>query len=107
NGGSSYATAWTTLPNVADIPPSITSFTISPSGNPYGWPVTLTLSGTATDPDGSIAKVDFWSGPTLLGTSSSVSNPYIFTWNPTPGAYALTARATDNYGATGTSSSLS
>ena len=63
----------------------------------------ITLTATATDPDGSIASVRFFNGDTVLGTSTSA--PYSYSW-PTIGAgnYALSAVATDNNGATSKSS---
>src|SRR5206468_6289258 len=40
-----------------------------------------------------------------IGTSPSTASPYTFVWTNVPAAsYSLTARATDNLGATGTSS---
>jgi chitinase len=43
--------------------------------------------------------VQFYQGTTLLG--SDTSSPYSFTWANVPaGSYSLTARATDNGGAT-------
>ncbi len=66
----------------------------------------VTLGATATDPDGSIVRVEFYSGTTLLGTATSA--PYNLPWTPTAaGTYALTARATDNGGASTTSSPTS
>ncbi|MDB5255928.1 MAG: C-terminal target protein [Chitinophagaceae bacterium] len=62
----------------------------------------VVFTATATDADGTIAKVDFYSGITLIGTSTV--NPYTFTWNNVAaGSYAITAKATDNFGAVSTS----
>ncbi len=59
----------------------------------------LTINANATDADGSVAKVEFYQGSTLLGQSTTA--PYSFTWTNLPaGAYALTAKATDNNGGT-------
>ena len=65
-------------------------------------PATITLTATANDADGSVAKVEFYNGATKLGESTS--SPYQFTWaGMGTGTYTLTAKATDNLGATGTS----
>jgi hypothetical protein len=65
-----------------------------------GSPITLTAS--ASDAGGSIAKVEFLQGSTVLGSASTA--PYSFTWsNAVAGSYSLTARATDNAGLTATS----
>lgn len=65
----------------------------------------VTISATATDADGSISKVEFFQGTTKLGEDAS--SPYSFTWaNVQAGSYSLTAKATDNGGATGTSSAI-
>jgi hypothetical protein len=57
----------------------------------------ITLQATAKDPDGTLAKVEFYQGSTKLG--ESVSNPYSFTWQGVlPGTYNLLARAIDNLG---------
>ncbi len=62
----------------------------------------LALSANAVDSDGTIAKVEFFSGGTKLGEDSGT--PYQLSWTPTAvGAYSLTARATDNTGASTTS----
>jgi hypothetical protein len=46
-----------------------------------------------------VSKVEFFRDGALLGADTSA--PYSYTWaNPAPGSYALTARATDNQGAT-------
>ncbi|MCB2378025.1 Ig-like domain-containing protein, partial [Hymenobacter sp. BT635] len=58
----------------------------------------LTLNATAADADGSVAKVEFYSGATKLGEDTSA--PYSLSYTPTAAAtLSLTARATDNVGA--------
>ncbi|MGB9150858.1 MAG: Ig-like domain-containing protein [Burkholderiales bacterium] len=59
----------------------------------------MTVAATASDSDGTIQKVEFFNGTTLLG--SSAVSPYNFQWsNVQAGSYGLTAKATDNSGAT-------
>ena len=84
--------------------PSV-SLTSPPSGAAYTAPASIALAATASDPGGSVAKVEFFSGTTLLGTATTP--PYSSTWsNVPPGSYALTAKATDNLGATKTSTAV-
>ncbi len=65
-------------------------------------PGSFAINATATDSDGTIAKVEFFAGATKLGEDTS--SPYAFTWsNVAAGSYSLTARATDNAGAVTTS----
>jgi glucose/arabinose dehydrogenase len=67
--------------------------------------VAVTLAATAADSDGSVARVDFYEGTTLLGTDTSA--PYTWAWTPgTAGSRNLTALATDNLGASTTSNAL-
>ncbi|WP_184496650.1 Ig-like domain-containing protein, partial [Algoriphagus iocasae] len=57
----------------------------------------ISITANAADSDGSIAKVDFYNGNTLLGTDTS--SPYSFAWSNIPaGIFSLTAKATDNKG---------
>lgn len=59
---------------------------------------TLEIKATASDPDGSVAQVDFYIGSNIVGTDYTA--PYSYTWsNIAPGTYILTARAMDNEGA--------
>ncbi|MFO1304394.1 MAG: Ig-like domain-containing protein [Burkholderiales bacterium] len=76
---------------------------VSPqSGNAFGAGGTITLSATASDADGSISRIDFYAGATLIGSASAA--PFAFAWPGVPaGTYALTARAVDNRGAVGVS----
>ena len=68
-------------------------------------PATITLSATAADSDGSVVQVDFYNGTTLLQTVTQV--PFTYSWNNiAAGSYTLTAKATDNLGASTTSSQI-
>lgn len=59
----------------------------------------LPIAAAASDPDGSISNVEFYAGVARLGEVAS--SPYTFLWtNFASGTYQLTARATDNSGAT-------
>ncbi|MFQ3671709.1 MAG: Ig-like domain-containing protein, partial [Verrucomicrobiia bacterium] len=61
----------------------------------------LTITATATDPEG-MQKVEFYNGLTKLGERTST--PYSFTWNNPPvGTHTLTARAIDIFGGSTTS----
>jgi hypothetical protein len=63
---------------------------------------TITLSADATDSDGTVAKVEFYAGATLL--NSDTAAPYSFAWtNAAVGTHSLTAKAYDNAGAVTTS----
>ncbi len=62
----------------------------------------LTIAANAADGDGSIARVDFYVGATLIGSDTTA--PYSVSWTPgVAGTYSLSARAIDNSGATTTS----
>ncbi len=83
-------------------PPTVT-LTSPLSGTTYNAPATIPFAATATDADGSVAKVEFFQGTTKLG--ESLVAPFAFTWTGMlPGSYALSAQATDNQGATARSS---
>jgi hypothetical protein len=78
----------------------------SPAAGTYTAPTSFTLAATASDADGTIARVDFYRGSTLIG--SDTTSPYSIAWNNVPaGSYSLTAVATDNAGATRTSTAVS
>jgi len=78
-------------PNVA---PSI-SITSPVNNATFAAPASVTINAAAADNDGTISKVDFYSGDTLLGTVTK--SPYTFTWNNVvAGNYSITTKATDN-----------
>lgn len=79
----------------------------SPATNAsYTAPATIAISANASDVDGNIAKVEFYSDGVKLG--EDLSTPYTLSWsNVTAGTYVLTAKATDLTGLSTTSSSVS
>ncbi|MDD5688550.1 MAG: FG-GAP-like repeat-containing protein [Elusimicrobia bacterium] len=89
-------------PPVVNNPPtvSISNIAVTNGSNP---PATVVISATASDSDGTISKVEFYNGTTLLGTATS--SPYSYTWNNVfAGTYSITAKATDNSNAATTTS---
>ncbi|NJM93783.1 MAG: PKD domain-containing protein [Cytophagales bacterium] len=65
----------------------------------------IQLAATAQDSDGSIAKVEFFEGENKLGEDTEA--PFELSWSQvSAGSYQITAVATDNEGALGTSSQL-
>jgi gliding motility-associated-like protein len=78
----------------------------SPSDNAqFQTGATITISATATDANGSVAKVEFFYGTTKLGEDLTV--PYSFTWTNAPiGTHAITAKATDNQNSVATSAAM-
>jgi len=68
-------------------------------------PATINVSASASDSDGTVARVDFYQGATLIGTA--YNSPFSITWaNVQHGSYTLTAKATDNVGGQTTSSAV-
>jgi chitinase len=65
------------------------------SGASFTAPATVTIQATASDADGTVAKVEFFNGSTKLGEVAA--SPYTYTWsNVAAGSYSITAVATDN-----------
>ena len=88
------------LPNV----PPVVTLTAPATGATLTAPAAITLAATATDSDGTIAKVEFFDGTLKLGEALVPSTPPAtftlpFTLNAV-GFHFLTARATDNQNAT-------
>ena len=58
-------------------------------------PATITIDAVASDPDGTISKVEFYQGTVKIGERTYA--PYSYTWKEVPeGTYSITAAATDN-----------
>ena len=94
---------WVDVRSTAPVnnPPTC-SLTSPVNGSTFTAPAAVNLAATASDSDGSVVLVRFYSGTTLLNTDSA--SPYSYTWTGVAaGSYALTAQAQDNEGATRTS----
>ncbi|MBI5937843.1 MAG: hypothetical protein HY850_08350 [Betaproteobacteria bacterium] len=98
------ATTSAPVPIIVNAPPTVVL--TSPADRAVlAAPTDLVLTADAADSDGSIAKVEFYQGGVLLGSATQA--PYSFTLpNAAPGAYSLTAVATDNYGASAVSAAI-
>ena len=85
------------LDNSTAAPPSV-SLTSPADNATYLAPAAhIKLIATASDTDGTIAKVEFYNGTALLHTDTIL--PYGFVWKNVPlGNYILTAKAYDNSG---------
>jgi regulation of enolase protein 1 (concanavalin A-like superfamily) len=89
-------------PPPSNQPPavSLTSPTASAS---FTAPATISFAASASDPDGTVARVEFFAG-TSQPVGSDTSSPYTFSWtNVGAGTYTLTAVAYDNAGLSTTS----
>ena len=65
----------------------------------------ITLTATATTTSGTISKVEFYNGTTLIGTVTA--SPYTYNWtNVAAGSYSITAVATDNSSKKATSAAI-
>jgi glucose/arabinose dehydrogenase len=96
---TTYTATFTDIGPVNNQPPGVTLQ--APATATVG--VAVTLSATASDSDGSVARVEFFDGATLIGVDTSA--PFSVAWTPTTsGSRQVTARATDDSGATTTSS---
>ncbi len=97
---------YTPISGVANSNTSPTVGITSPSsGEQFKVGETVSIAAAAADSDGTVAKVEFYNGTSLLGTYSSA--PYSYSWsNVSAGEYSITAKATDNKGAVTTSESV-
>lgn len=87
-----------------EYPPNV-SFTAPVNGAsfPLGTPVTLRVN--ATDSDGKVEKVSYYTGTTLIGATES--SPFTLVWSsPSQGIHTLIAKATDDSGLETTSSPI-
>ncbi len=82
----------------ANQTPSV-ALLIPSEGATFAAPATIALEASASDSDGSVAKVEFFHDGVLVGEDDS--DPFTFAWSGvTAGSFALTAVATDDLGAT-------
>jgi len=89
----------------ANQPPTV-SLTAPLDGASFTAPAVVTLAAVASDPDGTVARVEFYQGGTKIGEDAVA--PYQFTTaSLAAGSYAFSARAYDNLGAAASSPSVS
>jgi hypothetical protein len=80
----------------------VVSLTAPANNASFVAPAIIAINATASDSDGTVAKVEFLRDGVLLGTDTTA--PYAYTWSNVPaGVYKLTARAYDNGGVASTS----
>lgn len=87
---------------VINRPPTVTITRPEPGSVFTLPPGQVPIETTASDPDGPVARVEFFANGTLVGVVSNA--PFHLPWQATQvGGYVLTAVARDPYGASGTS----
>lgn len=116
-GSPDTAIVFITPQDVTNIAPYVKILYPS-NGQVFHSPTDVALRALAADPDGSVTSVEFFAGDKSLGVISNGvvvdppfaqgagpgSKAFLLNWtNPPEGDYVLTALATDNGGATGTS----
>lgn len=95
-----------TIPAGSGNQSPVVSITSPANGATFTNPANITINANASDSDGSVTKVEFFNGSVKLGEDTSA--PYTYSWtNVSTGTYNLTAKATDNAGATTTSAAVS
>lgn len=88
----------------SNAPPRV-GITSPANGASFTAPANITIQAQATDSDGSVARVDFLSNGTRVGSDASA--PYSMSLaNLAAGSYSIVARAIDNLGATADSSAV-
>jgi hypothetical protein len=116
NGGGALAQLWWSSPSASkeivpstqlyppassNVPPNVT-ITSPATGSVFVATSTINLAADASDLDGAIYKVEFFSNGAKVGEDTS--SPFVFGWGSVPaGPKLLTAVATDDSGLTRTS----
>lgn len=80
--------------NVFNTPP-LCALLSPTNGASFVVPAAIQFTANASDPDGTIVRVEYYDGDALLGMATN--SPYSFVWsNATAGARTLIAKARDN-----------
>jgi hypothetical protein len=95
DGTNSLGSATRSFNTPTNLAPGVT-LDSPPDGASIAKPAAVACTATASDSDGTVAKVEFFSGAGKIGEDDTP--PYEFSWTPPSGSYALSARATDNQG---------
>ncbi|SHG44839.1 Por secretion system C-terminal sorting domain-containing protein [Flavobacterium fluvii] len=87
-----------------DIEPTV-AITSPANGASIALGTNINITANANDIGGTVSKVEFFNGATKLG--EDLTAPYSYNWTNVPsGQYALTAKVTDNSGATSISNEV-
>jgi len=103
-GAVTTSSARTIIVSETNLPPTV-SLTAPANNAAFIAPATVTITANAAAPEanGTVANVEFLANGSPIG--SSTTKPYTLAWSvATPGSYQLAARATDEQGASTTSS---
>jgi hypothetical protein len=104
DGGLNTVSAAITITVVANTPPAVT-ITAPAGGALFRTGATIDIQASASDGDGTVARVDFFAGAQLIGSAATA--PYSTAWqNVAAGNYALTAVAYDNDNVSTTSAAV-
>ena len=104
NAAGATATHSATIAPPPNVPPTV-SLTAPSGGSVFNPGAAVTVRATASDTNGSVARVEFYAGTQLI--ASDATNPYEVTWTAGPvGPYSLTAVAVDNQNASTTSTAV-
>lgn len=91
-------------PSAANRPP-VVALSTPAANSSYAQGAVVTVTGTASDADGSVARVELYDNNVLVGSDSTA--PYAWTWSAgTAGTHVLSAKAFDNGGASTTSGAV-
>ncbi|MBA3971973.1 MAG: T9SS type A sorting domain-containing protein [Bacteroidetes bacterium] len=83
----------------------VVAITAPANNTTYSSPANITFDATASSSGGTITKVEFYNGSSLIG--QDLTFPYTYTWmNVSTGTYTIKAKATNNTGQTALSSPI-
>lgn len=101
-GSSTTSQAATITVSAAPNESPLVTLTTPSAGDAFTAPAAITLAASASDADGTVARVEFYANGQPVG--SAAASPYTVTWsNVAAGSYSLTAIARDDDGAATTS----
>jgi uncharacterized repeat protein (TIGR03803 family) len=101
SGGGTIFRVLSAVTVTTNLPP-VVAITDPTDGTTVIGPITIIIQASASDTDGSVTNVQFFDGASPLGNVTS--SPYSLSANLGVGSHILTAIATDNLGASTTSS---
>jgi glucose/arabinose dehydrogenase len=88
---------------LAENTPPVVSISTPAPGQSFTNSGTIQIAANASDPDGTISKVEFFDGTNRLGEDAT--SPYTFSWSgAAPGQHLVVAKAHDNNSATSSAS---